>query len=99
MENLEKLKAARDKMKTYVNAYKMYQNFLERVVKETNEFQSIPEIFNRYETLAEAKEVLAESQDHSLAVLEEASTNMVSFIIIFIIFIFKKNSVEIKNMY
>ena len=53
---------------------------MERVVKETNEFQSIPEIFNRYETLVEAKAALSEEQDHSLVVLEEASTDMVSFI-------------------
>ncbi|XP_033223512.1 coiled-coil domain-containing protein 42 homolog [Belonocnema kinseyi] len=76
ISNLEKLAATREKMKSYVNEYKKYQTYLERVVRETNEFKSIPEIFNRYETLIEAKEVLSESQDQSLAVLEEASTNM-----------------------
>lgn len=65
-------------MKYYVNEYKMYQNYLERVVNETDEFESIPAIFNRYETLMEAKEQLAEKQDKSLGILEEASKNMVS---------------------
>ncbi|XP_051162081.1 coiled-coil domain-containing protein 42 homolog [Leptopilina boulardi] len=75
-KNIEKFSEARDKMKNYVNDYKIYQNYLEKVVNETNEFQSIPEIFNRYETLIEAKELLSENQDKSLAILEEASKNM-----------------------
>lgn len=87
ISSLEKLTATREKIKSYVNEYKKYQNYLERVVRETNEFEAIPEIFNRYETLVEAKEVLSESQDQSLAVLEEASTNMVSLILFFILFI------------
>ena len=66
------------KMKEHVGEYKKYQNYLERVIVETGEFQSIAEIFNRYETLIEARSLLSEHQDKNLQTLEETGTDIVN---------------------
>lgn len=74
------MKKVCDKIQQYVNEYKKYQNYLEKVVHETNEFQSINEIFNRYETLIEARIALSEYQDKNLQLLEERGTKIVQLI-------------------
>ncbi|XP_076237064.1 coiled-coil domain-containing protein 42 homolog [Calliopsis andreniformis] len=66
----------RESMKKHVGEYKKYQNYLERVVAETGEFQSIAEVFNRYETLMEARKILAVHQDQHLQMLEETGTEI-----------------------
>lgn len=66
-----------DKMKRYTDMYKKYQNYLERVVNETGEFQSINDIFNRYETLVEARQALSDHQDMNLQMLEDKGTEIV----------------------
>lgn len=68
----------RDKMQKYVKEFKGAQNYLELVVKEGGEFQSIADIFNRYESLLEARRTLSEQQDQSLQVLEETGIEMVN---------------------
>lgn len=67
----------RDKMQRYVGEYRKYQNYLDRVVNETGEFQSINEIFNRYETLVEARQALSDHQDRNLQLLEHKGTEIV----------------------
>lgn len=64
-------------MKRYVNDYKKVQNYLELVVKETGEFQSINEIFNRYESLMEARKTLTDHQNKALQKVEGIGINMV----------------------
>lgn len=71
------MKDTRDKMKKHVEEYKKYQNYLDKVVNDTGEFQSIAEIFNRYETLMEARMILAEHQDKNLQILEDQGTELV----------------------
>ncbi|XP_023289087.1 coiled-coil domain-containing protein 42 like-2 [Orussus abietinus] len=73
---LNHMKEIRDNMQQHIKKYKIYQTFLERVVSETGQFQSIADIFNRYETLVEAKEALSENQDKKLQVLETTGTEM-----------------------
>lgn len=63
-------------MKRHIDIYKKYQNYLERVVNETD-FQSINDIFNRYETLIEARQALSDQQDRNLQMLEDKSTEIV----------------------
>lgn len=71
------MKNSRDKMERYVGEYRKYQNYLELVVNETGEFQSINEIFNRYETLIEARQALSDHQDKNLQLLEEKGLEIV----------------------
>ncbi|XP_076620370.1 coiled-coil domain-containing protein 42 homolog [Colletes latitarsis] len=75
-KKLSHLINVREKMKEYVEKHKKYQNYLERVILETGEFQSINEIFNRYETLIEARLILSEHQDKNLQALEETGTEI-----------------------
>lgn len=74
---MQYMRGVRDKMQRYVGEYKKYQNYLDRVVIETGEFQSINEIFNRYETLVEARQALSDHQDRNLHMLEEKGTKIV----------------------
>lgn len=67
----------RGKMQRYVEEYRKYQNYLDRVVNETGEFQSINEIFNRYETLIEARQALSDHQDRNLQLLEHKGAEIV----------------------
>lgn len=69
----------RDRMKKHVQEYQKYSYYLDRVITETGEFQSISDIFNRYETLVEARSILTEHQDKNLRLLEERGTEMVFF--------------------
>lgn len=76
-KNLDYMEKVRDKMQGYVEQYKPFQQYLETVV-ETGEFQSIAEIFNRYETLIAARTALMETQDDNLHTLEKTSAELVS---------------------
>jgi len=71
------MRDVRDKMQRYVGEYRKYQNYLDRVVNETGEFQSINEIFNRYETLVEARQALSDQQDKNLQLLEQKGAEIV----------------------
>ncbi|XP_012138285.1 coiled-coil domain-containing protein 42 like-2 [Megachile rotundata] len=70
------MKEVRDKMKTHVEEYRKYQTYLDKVINDTSEFQSIAEIFNRYETLMEARTILSEHQDKNLQILEERGAEL-----------------------
>ncbi|XP_034171605.1 coiled-coil domain-containing protein 42 homolog [Osmia lignaria lignaria] len=76
IDRLNYMKETRDKMKKHVDEYKKYQTYLDKVVNDTGEFQSIAEIFNRYETLMEARMILAEHQDKNLQILEHQGTEL-----------------------
>lgn len=78
-QKLHYMRNVRDKMQRYVGEYRKYQNYLDRVVSETGEFQSINEIFNRYETLVEARQALSDQQDRNLQMLEDKGTEIVLF--------------------
>lgn len=67
----------RDKMQHYVKEYRGAQDYLETVVKEIKEFQSIGDIFNRYESLLEARRTLSKQQDKNLQILEDTGIEMV----------------------
>ncbi|KAI4477482.1 hypothetical protein M0804_012599 [Polistes exclamans] len=75
-EKLDYMKGMCEKMQKHVEIYRKYQNYLERVVNETGSFQSITEIFQRYESLIEAKASLSEDQDKNIQFLEETETNI-----------------------
>ncbi|KAK2581932.1 hypothetical protein KPH14_002384 [Odynerus spinipes] len=60
-----------EKMRNHVEIYKKYQSYLERVVNETGRFQSIADIFQRYEALVEARASLSEDQDKNIQMLED----------------------------
>lgn len=66
-------------MQQYVGKYKKFQNYLERVMNETGEFQSINEIFNRYEALVEARQALSDHQNRNLQLLESKGSEIVIF--------------------
>lgn len=68
-----------DKMQQYVGKYKKFQNYLERVMNETGEFQSINEIFNRYEALVEARQALSDHQNRNLQLLESKGSEIVIY--------------------
>lgn len=74
--NLEFMEKVRNKMKEYVEFYKPFQKYLETVV-ETNQFQTIAEVFNRYETLVDARLTLHKNQDECLHKLEKTTTQFV----------------------
>ncbi|XP_015592671.1 coiled-coil domain-containing protein 42 like-2-like [Cephus cinctus] len=75
-EKMNRLQEIKYNMQKHVKEYKMYQNYLEKVVNETGQFQSISDVFNRYETLAEARASLSETQDKNLEALEVTGTEM-----------------------
>ncbi|XP_012218947.1 coiled-coil domain-containing protein 42 homolog [Linepithema humile] len=75
-QKLRHMNEVRDNMQRYVKEYKKYQNYLDRVVNETGEFQSISDIFNRYETLLEARQALSDHQDRNLQLLEDKGTEI-----------------------
>ncbi|KZC12587.1 PREDICTED: coiled-coil domain-containing protein 42 homolog [Dufourea novaeangliae] len=75
-EKLKHMINVREKMKKYVDEYKKYQTYLEKVINETGEFHSISEIFNRYETLIEARSILSVHQDKNLQALETTGTEI-----------------------
>lgn len=77
-KNLNRMNDVREKIKKHVEQYQKYQSYLERVVIEAGEFNSIAEIFNRYETLIEARILLSEHQDKNLELLEERGTEIVN---------------------
>ncbi|KAG5313863.1 CCD42 protein, partial [Acromyrmex insinuator] len=70
-QKLQYMRDVRDKMQQFVGEYRKYQNYLERVMNETDEFETINEIFNRYETLIETRQTLSDRQDKNLQMLEE----------------------------
>jgi len=69
-------------MQQYVKEYSKFQIYLEKVVTETSELQSVNEIFNRYDTLIEVREVLSNQQDENLRLLEERGSEIVKSILI-----------------
>ncbi|KAJ8683020.1 hypothetical protein QAD02_018812 [Eretmocerus hayati] len=74
-KNLEYMEQVRDKMKGFVREYKPYQDYLETLL-DTKEFQSINEIFNRYDTLIHARLALMENQAHNLHTLEQTGVQL-----------------------
>lgn len=83
-DKLVRMNDIRDRMKKHVEEYKKYQHYLEKVVAESGEFNSISDIFNRYETLIEARIILSEHQDKNLEILEERGTEMVNILLNYI---------------
>ncbi|XP_066589534.1 coiled-coil domain-containing protein 42 homolog [Prorops nasuta] len=73
---LDRTREVLKKMKISVGDYKKYQDYMEKVANETENFQSINDIFNRYETLIDARKVLADRQNQLLRTLEETGTEM-----------------------
>lgn len=76
---LKEMEEIKKNMEKHVSDYGMYQEYLERVITETAQFQSISEILTRYECLSEARKELSKRQDENLQALEDASTEMVYF--------------------
>lgn len=74
---MNEMKEVKKMMEKYVADYGMYQDYLEKVISETAQFESISQILTRYECLTEARKELSERQDQNLQALEDASTEMV----------------------
>ncbi|XP_012266751.2 coiled-coil domain-containing protein 42 homolog [Athalia rosae] len=76
-EKLKSMKDIKENMEKHVADYGMFQDYLEKVISETSQFETISEILTRYECLTEARKELSERQDQNLQALEDASTEMV----------------------
>lgn len=72
IENLEKLKIKRDKLKQQLRKNEKYQLFLNLVLEQhSNHFEEIPAIITRHTTLEEAEQDLINKQKISTAKSEE----------------------------
>ncbi|XP_014211769.1 coiled-coil domain-containing protein 42 homolog [Copidosoma floridanum] len=74
-KNLENMEKVRDKMKRYVEVYRPFQGYLEKIL-ENKEFNSIAGIFNRYEVLVAARNSLEDYQNRNLRTLETTSSQL-----------------------
>lgn len=68
--NLKSLKDVKLKIENYLKSYDMYHAFLYRVRNETDEFQSVNDIFNKYESLIHTKGELFKNEQDTLELLE-----------------------------
>ncbi|KAK3933336.1 Coiled-coil domain-containing protein 42-like protein [Frankliniella fusca] len=71
-KRVEELEQIKETMERHVGEYRIYQDFLQRVVAECKEFTSVHDILDRYDTLAATRAQLAARQDADLHALEEA---------------------------
>ncbi|XP_056636601.1 coiled-coil domain-containing protein 42 homolog [Diorhabda sublineata] len=74
------LKEAKFEMDKKIKEYKLYENFLDKVVDTSQEFISIQDMINRYMTLLSAKLSLAKLQEQNLVALERAKSDMMKLI-------------------
>lgn len=70
-------------LKYYITYEATFQEYLQSAVKACPTFRTVDDILDRYETLAEARKVLAERQEQDLSALEDARNEMVSETFIF----------------
>ncbi|XP_034943698.1 coiled-coil domain-containing protein 42 homolog [Chelonus insularis] len=75
-KKLQHLTSVCDKMQESIEYFKRGKNYLERVVNETGEFSSINDIFNRYESLMEARQTHVDSQDKNFEQIEGIGNQM-----------------------
>ncbi|KAK7869682.1 hypothetical protein R5R35_009907 [Gryllus longicercus] len=68
---LEYLNQVKEKMLKHVQEYKIYEDFLENVAAESNEFQSVYDIVTKYEILIDTRSLLAARQVQDMEEMEE----------------------------
>lgn len=71
------IKDIKQNMEHYVRDYKMYEEYLQKVLISFPEFRTLNDILNRYESLTEAKESLSNKQESDLLQLEQARTKLI----------------------
>lgn len=60
-----------------VEKLKPYQYFLEDVIKDSSQFQTISDIFDRYDVLMEMRESLMDHQERTLQKMENNNLRIV----------------------
>nr|CAD7267831.1 unnamed protein product [Timema shepardi] len=74
-ETIKKLDRIKENMDQHVTDYKIYEDFLKKVVT-VSKFNSIHEVLNRYETLVATRDELAARQKRDLTALESERSEM-----------------------
>nr|CAD7207235.1 unnamed protein product [Timema douglasi] len=74
-ETINKLDHIKKNMDQHVTDYKIYEDFLKKVVT-VSKFNSIHEVLNRYETLVATRDELAARQKRDLTALESERSEM-----------------------
>ncbi|CAG2060741.1 unnamed protein product [Timema podura] len=74
-ETISKLELIKQNMDQHVTDYKIYEDFLKKVVT-VSKFNSIHEVLNRYETLVATRDELAARQKRDLTALESERSEM-----------------------
>ncbi|GJQ83460.1 hypothetical protein Trydic_g8586 [Trypoxylus dichotomus] len=67
-------------MEKMIKEHRMYEDYLQTVVRASQSYKNLNELLYRYESLIETKNVLSEKQHNSLVALELARANMVKLI-------------------
>ncbi|XP_074029840.1 coiled-coil domain-containing protein 42 isoform X2 [Leptinotarsa decemlineata] len=75
--NYIEMKQAKFDMDAKIKDYRLYEDFLNKVVEHSEEFTSIQDMINRYLSLLNAKNSLAQLQEDNLKALENARSDMV----------------------
>ncbi|GJQ85984.1 hypothetical protein Trydic_g21828 [Trypoxylus dichotomus] len=75
-KNIVYLTDIKGTMDHQIKEYRMYEDYLQSVVKLSGGFKNVSDIIQRYEALTEAKHFLGERQERQLALLENARTEL-----------------------
>ncbi|XP_023030442.2 coiled-coil domain-containing protein 42 isoform X1 [Leptinotarsa decemlineata] len=78
--NYIEMKQAKFDMDAKIKDYRLYEDFLNKVVEHSEEFTSIQDMINRYLSLLNAKNSLAQLQEDNLKALENARSDMMKLI-------------------
>ncbi|KAF2881444.1 hypothetical protein ILUMI_24730 [Ignelater luminosus] len=76
-KNYDHMLSIKLQMERNIKNHRMYEEYLQNVVKACSTFRTVDDILDRYETLAEARKVLAERQEEDLSALEDARNEMI----------------------
>ncbi|XP_028130838.2 coiled-coil domain-containing protein 42-like [Diabrotica virgifera virgifera] len=79
-KDYQALKDTKFEMDKKIKEFRLYENFLDKVVNTSQEFISIQDMINRYMTLLSAKQSLAKLQEENLVALERAKSDMMKLI-------------------
>ncbi|CAH1111857.1 unnamed protein product [Psylliodes chrysocephalus] len=74
------IKSAKHEMDQKIKEYRLYENYLNRCVDASKEFESSQELINRYLSLLGTKNYLAVLQENNLRALESAKSDMMKLI-------------------
>ncbi|KAG5897801.1 hypothetical protein JTB14_011803 [Gonioctena quinquepunctata] len=74
------MKQAKFDMDSKIRQYRLYEDFLIKVVEHSDEFSTIQDMINRYLSLLNAKNYLSKLQEENLRALENARSDMMKLI-------------------